>query len=104
MADQKGRSDVFTVVSVLTLLFMILGIAAAVAQWRDYARPPKAPDAKPARLDSPELVKSAPEGEKEKGEGDLEAEDEDNKDLGSEDTGDTGKKDDAPPKFDPGLD
>ena len=105
MADQKGQSDVFTVVSVLTLLFMILGIAAAIIQWRDYARPPKQPDARPARVDRPELVKSASEAEKEKGEGELEAENRDSGGPGSGDTGGAGeKKKDTPPTFDPGLD
>lgn len=69
--DKKPRSDVFTAVSVLTLLFMILGIVIAVIHLNTYSRPTRpfsvTPKTKVERVDL--LGPAAGEANLEGGEG-----------------------------------
>ena len=91
MADEKRGSDVFTVIGIVTLGFMVLGIAVAVLQLSAYSKlPPRQPRKSTTAADRTRVLPAAgtegetktgqPTTEKDSGGADLKAEPDGNAD------------------------
>lgn len=63
MPDARPRDEVFAIISIVTLLFLLIGISIGVFQWVSSTQP-KPPVFRPSRESTaPDLLKGSGEGE-----------------------------------------